>query len=164
MRWSYSYQMNLLEVSRGRTVVFVITCIVFELALCTCVVNIYPFISFCVTEVLFLDSLLPACIKDLHRQHSQLVPWEQRLVSAQNVLFNEELFAQVRNYRHCACVRVRLIVTHSYCLSLLIGQYCCLLSHTSLLKKLSIRSLIYKEKFSQTESIFLLVDKLIISV
>lgn len=25
-----------------------------------------------------------------------LTPWEQKLLSAQNVLFNEELFAQVR--------------------------------------------------------------------
>ncbi len=53
------------------------------------------FFIFLFIEVSSLDAILPVCIKELHTKHSQLVPWEQILVSAQNVLFNEELFAQV---------------------------------------------------------------------
>ena len=49
-----------------------------------------------IAEVVSLDSLLPSCFIDLQKQQLMLTPWEQRLKSAQNVLFNEELFAQVR--------------------------------------------------------------------
>ena len=48
-----------------------------------------------VPEVVSLDSLLPSCFIELHKQQLMLTPWEQILKSAQNVLFNEELFAQV---------------------------------------------------------------------
>ena len=49
-----------------------------------------------VPEVVSLDSLLPSCFIELHKQQLMLTPWEQIVKSAQNVLFNEELFAQVQ--------------------------------------------------------------------
>ena len=57
---------------------------------CTCTCTIF------VPEVVSLDSLLPSCFIELHKQQLMLTPWEQILKSAQNVLFNEELFAQVQ--------------------------------------------------------------------
>uniref|UniRef100_A0A1X7TM93 Uncharacterized protein n=2 Tax=Amphimedon queenslandica TaxID=400682 RepID=A0A1X7TM93_AMPQE len=48
-----------------------------------------------IKEVVSLDSLLPSCFIELHKQQLMLTPWEQILKSGQNVLFNEELFAQV---------------------------------------------------------------------
>uniref|UniRef100_A0A1X7UHV1 Uncharacterized protein n=1 Tax=Amphimedon queenslandica TaxID=400682 RepID=A0A1X7UHV1_AMPQE len=48
-----------------------------------------------IKEVVSLDSLLPSCFIELHKQQLVLTPWEQILKSVQNVFFNEELFAQV---------------------------------------------------------------------
>ena len=55
----------------------------------------YMYMYHFVPEVVSLDSLLPSCFIELHKQQLMLTPWEQILKSAQNVLFNEELFAQV---------------------------------------------------------------------
>ena len=85
----------------------------------------FPRVYFYSIEVLSLDSLLPSCIQDLHTQHSQLVPWEQRLVSAQNVLFNEELFAQVTDFK-CSnffvitCMSLSMSL-HCYCLNFFVN-------------------------------------------
>lgn len=46
-------------------------------------------------EVGALDPLLPSCFIELQKKRLLLTSWEQKLLSAQNVLFNEELFAQV---------------------------------------------------------------------
>lgn len=48
-------------------------------------------------EVVSLDLLLPSCFLELQKRQLLLTSWEQTLMSAQNVLFNEELFAQVRH-------------------------------------------------------------------
>jgi mediator of RNA polymerase II transcription subunit 17 len=48
-----------------------------------------------VRKVGMINSLLPACFVELRKRRMLLTSWEQKLVSAQNVLFNEELFAQL---------------------------------------------------------------------
>ena len=42
-----------------------------------------------------MDSFCPPHVEELVKHHDSLPPWEQKLVAAQNVLFNQELFSQV---------------------------------------------------------------------